>query len=174
VISIDVLIGRCSGLERHVLERWIAQDWVRPDAHDGVYAFREIDVARVRLILELRDELDVSEAALPVVLLLLDQLYDWATPSPASCRRRSSEIWRRISWEVRTNRSLVGRPWVVSVPPRSVVAMRPPSRRALPRMKPSDGAISRWTPARRRRGWSRATERSRPILIVQANKSCPN
>ena len=31
VISIDVLVGRCSGLERHVLERWIAQDWVRPD-----------------------------------------------------------------------------------------------------------------------------------------------
>ena len=76
MISIDVLIGRCSGLERHVLERWIAHDWVRPDAHDGVYAFREIDVARVRLILELRDELDVGEAALPVVLLLLDQLYD--------------------------------------------------------------------------------------------------
>jgi chaperone modulatory protein CbpM len=76
VISIKVLIGRCSGLERHVLERWISQDWVRPDAHDGVYAFREIDVARVRLILELRDELDVGEAALPIVLLLLDQLYD--------------------------------------------------------------------------------------------------
>jgi len=76
VISIEVLIGQCSGLERHVLERWIAQDWVRPDAHDGVYAFRDIDVARVRLMLELRDELDLGEAALPVVLLLLDQLYD--------------------------------------------------------------------------------------------------
>ena len=33
-------------------------------------------MARVRLILELRDEFDVNEAALPVVLGLLDQLYD--------------------------------------------------------------------------------------------------
>jgi len=76
MISIDVLVEICSRLERPVLERWIADDWVRPDRLDGAYAFREIDVARVRLILQLRDEMDVNEAALPVVLLLLDQLYD--------------------------------------------------------------------------------------------------
>jgi chaperone modulatory protein CbpM len=33
-------------------------------------------VARARLILEMRDEMQISEDALPVVLLLLDQLYD--------------------------------------------------------------------------------------------------
>jgi chaperone modulatory protein CbpM len=76
VISIDVVIDMCSGLERQVLESWISRDWVRPDARDGVYAFRDIDLARVRLIIELRDDLDVSESALPIVLHLLDQLYD--------------------------------------------------------------------------------------------------
>jgi chaperone modulatory protein CbpM len=76
MISIDALIDLCSPLERPVLERWIEDDWVRPDRRDGEYAFRDIDVARVRLILELRDQLEVNEAALPVVLSLLDQLYD--------------------------------------------------------------------------------------------------
>jgi chaperone modulatory protein CbpM len=33
-------------------------------------------VARARLILEMRDEMEINEDALPVVLLLLDQLYD--------------------------------------------------------------------------------------------------
>jgi chaperone modulatory protein CbpM len=58
------------------LERWISNDWVRPDGQEGDYAFRDIDVARVRLIQELRDELEVDERSMSVVLLLLDQLYD--------------------------------------------------------------------------------------------------
>ena len=74
--SIEVLIAGISGLERDDVERWVARGWVRPDDQDAVLWFREIDVARVRLILELRDELEVSEAALPIVLSLLDQLYD--------------------------------------------------------------------------------------------------
>jgi chaperone modulatory protein CbpM len=64
------------GLVLPDLERWIANDWVRPDRPEGEYAFRDIDVARIRLIQDLRDNLEVNEAALPVVLLLLDQLYD--------------------------------------------------------------------------------------------------
>jgi chaperone modulatory protein CbpM len=76
MISIEVLITQMSGLQRQDVERWISNEWVRPDRSAGKYAFREIDVARVRLIQELRDEMEVNEAALPVVLLLLDQLYD--------------------------------------------------------------------------------------------------
>jgi chaperone modulatory protein CbpM len=76
MISIDVLVTQFSGLRREDLEQWIQNDWVRPDDEAGTFFFREIDVARVRLILELRDELQVNEEALPVVLSLLDQLYD--------------------------------------------------------------------------------------------------
>src|ERR1700722_4179527 len=76
MISIDVVVGQISGLRRQDLERWIANEWVRPDPQADGYAFREIDVARVRLILEMRDDMDVDEAALPVVLSLLDQIYD--------------------------------------------------------------------------------------------------
>ena len=37
--------------------------------------FEEVDVARVRLIVELRDALAVEEESIPVVLDLLDQLH---------------------------------------------------------------------------------------------------
>jgi chaperone modulatory protein CbpM len=76
MIGIEVLITQFSGLDRADLERWIARAWVRPEGDPGHYVFREIDVARVRLIRELRDDLQVNEEALPVVLSLLDQLYD--------------------------------------------------------------------------------------------------
>ena len=42
----------------------------------GGWLFHEIDVARVRLIVELRDELGLDEEAMPTVLSLLDQLYE--------------------------------------------------------------------------------------------------
>jgi chaperone modulatory protein CbpM len=99
MISIEVLVTELSGLQRQDVERWIANEWVRPESRAGTYLFREIDVARVRLIQELRDEMQVNEEALPVVLSLLDQLYDQ--------RRRMRELsdaLRRIAPdEVREN-----------------------------------------------------------------------
>ena len=76
MITIEVLVTQLSGLRRQDLERWISNEWVRPDGQAGNYVFCEIDVARVRLIQELRDEMQINEEALPVVLSLLDQLYD--------------------------------------------------------------------------------------------------
>lgn len=76
MITIDVVLNRVPGLPVQDLERWIFNDWVRPDGGPGDYVFRDIDVARVLLIYNLRDEMDVNELAIPVVLLLLDQLYD--------------------------------------------------------------------------------------------------
>jgi chaperone modulatory protein CbpM len=58
------------------LERWIGNDWVRPQGGPGQYRFDEIDVARVGLILELRDSLEIGEPGLPAVLSLVDQIYD--------------------------------------------------------------------------------------------------
>ena len=76
MISIDVLITQVSGLKRHDLERWISNEWVRPDRQSGMFVFQEIDVARVKLIQELREDMEINEEALPVILSLLDQLYD--------------------------------------------------------------------------------------------------
>lgn len=74
--TIDVLISQTKGLNRADLELWIHNDWVKPDAAGNVLNFGEIDVARVILIHELREDLEVNDAALPIVLSLIDQLYD--------------------------------------------------------------------------------------------------
>ena len=76
MISIDILIAQISGLERQDLERWILNDWVRPERQSGGFVFQDIDVARVKLITELRRDLDIDEEALPVILSLVDQLYE--------------------------------------------------------------------------------------------------
>jgi len=106
MISIDVVIAEVSGLSREDLEVWISHQWVKPDLQAGRYAFADIDLARVRLIQQLRSDLEVNEAALPVVLGLLDQLYDLRRQlkdfndaleqvAPSDIRLRLSEHLRR-------------------------------------------------------------------------------
>lgn len=76
MISLEMLMTRHTGLRHDDLDHWIANFWVRPDGEPGAYQFHDIDVARVGLILELRDDLRIGDDALPVVLGLLDQVYD--------------------------------------------------------------------------------------------------
>jgi chaperone modulatory protein CbpM len=76
MIRIELVLTLVSGLQRPDLDRWIAHRFVLPEAVSGSYVFREIDIARIRLIQELRDDLQVNEEALPIVLSLLDQLYE--------------------------------------------------------------------------------------------------
>ena len=92
MMTIEIVIAQVPGLQRPDLERWISNEWVRPDGQSGHYEFCAIDVARARLIRDLRDEMEVNEAALPVVLALLDQLYD--------LRRRMREIGNAIDTTV--------------------------------------------------------------------------
>jgi len=89
MITIESLIDHLSGLTRLDIEEWISNDWVRPDGRPGNYAFRQIDFARVRLIHQLRVDMQVNDEALPIVLSLLDQLYDQ--------RRRMRELIEALS-----------------------------------------------------------------------------
>ncbi len=84
MISFELVLTLVSGVQRPDLERWIVHRLVLPDSAANGYVFREIDVARVRLIRELRDDMQVNEEALPIVLSLLDQLYE--------ARRRMREL----------------------------------------------------------------------------------
>ena len=75
MISIDILCHTVPGVQRAEVERWIGNAWLRAEGPQGEWRFAEIDVARVRLICELRNDLGIDEDALPVVLSLVDQLY---------------------------------------------------------------------------------------------------
>ena len=76
MITIETLCVSISGLAREDVEHWIGQSWVRPSIGPQGPLFEDIDVARVRLIVELREQMMVGEEALPIVLSLLDQLYE--------------------------------------------------------------------------------------------------
>jgi chaperone modulatory protein CbpM len=75
MITIQTVCAAVPGLSEARLRQFLDQDWVRPDQADGQPVFHDIDVARVRLIVELNTELEIEEPTLPLVLSLLDQLY---------------------------------------------------------------------------------------------------
>lgn len=55
---------------------WVERHWVRPSSDEaGEWIFSEVDVARVRLVADLRHDLAVPEDAMGLVLSLLDQVY---------------------------------------------------------------------------------------------------
>jgi chaperone modulatory protein CbpM len=75
MMSFEAVIRLVGDVEAGELRRWIEEQWVLPSDGAEGYVFEEVDVARVRLIVELRRELAVDEQAMPVVLHLLDQIY---------------------------------------------------------------------------------------------------
>jgi chaperone modulatory protein CbpM len=74
MITIEMVVEQTS-VERGRIEVWIERQWVRPARHGDEWAFDVADLARVRLIHELIQDLSIDEGAMPVVLSLLDQVY---------------------------------------------------------------------------------------------------
>ncbi len=62
-------------IERKVLEGWVAEGWLLPALENGEEGYTEIDIARGRLIMELREELGVNDEGTGVILDLLDQIH---------------------------------------------------------------------------------------------------
>ena len=79
MIGFDELVRRFAGLNAAELSRWVENRWVVPEEAvegDGErWAFHEVDVARVELILDIRREFAVDDEAMSLVLGLLDQVY---------------------------------------------------------------------------------------------------
>jgi chaperone modulatory protein CbpM len=63
------------GVPAKRLRAWVRRGWLRPEARAGEPVFRDIDVARARLVTQLRDELAIQPDAVEVVLRLLDQVH---------------------------------------------------------------------------------------------------
>jgi chaperone modulatory protein CbpM len=75
-MDVTAVIALFSDLTQVELITWVERGWVIPDAASTGLEFHEIDVARVRLIHDLRHSMDVGEDAIPLVLSLLDQIYE--------------------------------------------------------------------------------------------------
>jgi chaperone modulatory protein CbpM len=75
MITIAAIYREVPGLTEAQLTAWLQADFVRPARRGGDMLFSEADVARLRLIQDLRALLEVEEQTLPLVLSLVDQLY---------------------------------------------------------------------------------------------------
>jgi chaperone modulatory protein CbpM len=62
-------------MDHATLDAWIAEAWLIPDGSSAELSFLDIDVARVRLIRDLKMDLGVNDAGVGIVLHLLDQLH---------------------------------------------------------------------------------------------------
>lgn len=63
------------GLERETLQAWIDEQWLVPGGAPAEAPFADIDVARARLIRDLKEDLGVNDEGVGVILNLVDQLY---------------------------------------------------------------------------------------------------
>lgn len=77
MIALDEVCSRFPDLAPQQAVLWIERHWLRAEpAPGGGWLLTEVDVARLTLLVELHITLDLDEEAIPLVLSLLDQLYD--------------------------------------------------------------------------------------------------
>ncbi len=61
-------------IEAETIAVWIEAGWLAPD-RTGETGLSEIDIARLRLIHDLKNNIGVNDEAVPVILDLIDQLH---------------------------------------------------------------------------------------------------
>jgi chaperone modulatory protein CbpM len=76
MMSVDDLLATIPALRREDLDTWIAERFVVPPEGTSAPLFDEIECARVRLICTLQYDLEIEPTTVPVVLSLVDQLYE--------------------------------------------------------------------------------------------------
>jgi chaperone modulatory protein CbpM len=77
MMRIEAVTALFPDLETVELAAWIERRWVEPEpGPDGGWIFQAIDVARVQLIHDLRRDMAVAEDTVPLILSLLDQIYE--------------------------------------------------------------------------------------------------
>jgi chaperone modulatory protein CbpM len=75
MLTLDELLTRLNGLERSEIWRWVENRWVVAERQGDTLLFREVDVARIELIREIRRDFAIEDEAVALILGLLDQVY---------------------------------------------------------------------------------------------------
>src|SRR4051794_11399855 len=66
---------RRSHIDNSTLEAWIEAEWLRPVSSGSTFNFSDADLARARLIDDLKVDFGINEEGIAIVLHLLDQLH---------------------------------------------------------------------------------------------------
>jgi chaperone modulatory protein CbpM len=62
-------------LDQDTLTAWIEEEWLVPGDATAEPVFAEVDVARARLIQDLKEDLGVNDQGIGVILNLVDQVH---------------------------------------------------------------------------------------------------
>jgi chaperone modulatory protein CbpM len=69
------VVGCVKRVNLRELRIWVREGWVRPAQSERGPMFDEVDIARIRLLCDLKKDMALPGDALPVVLTLLDHLH---------------------------------------------------------------------------------------------------
>lgn len=75
MISEEEVLRELGGVSLTRLRMWVKRGWVIPEETEAGYRFRDIDMARLELIRQLKVDMDVNNEAIPIVLSLIDQIH---------------------------------------------------------------------------------------------------
>lgn len=75
-MRLTAVVALFSDLAEPELVAWVERGWVRPEDAANGPIFHDIDIARVRLIHDLRTAMRIEDETIPLILSLLDQVYD--------------------------------------------------------------------------------------------------
>jgi len=76
MMRLTAVVAMFSDLGEAELVSWVERGWIRPEAADTDPLFHDVDIARVRLIHDLRGAMRIDDETIPLILSLLDQVYD--------------------------------------------------------------------------------------------------
>ena len=71
----QTVVARVARVNLRELRLWVRQGWLRPAQGEAGPVFDELDIARIRLLCDLRKEMSLPNDAVPVVLNLIDHLH---------------------------------------------------------------------------------------------------
>ena len=73
--TLDELLRLHDRLTTMHVERWVARGLLRPVEQGDAWTFEQVDVARVRLLAELADEIGFDDEAVETIIGLVDQVH---------------------------------------------------------------------------------------------------
>jgi chaperone modulatory protein CbpM len=73
--TLDELLRQHGRLTTMHVERWVARGLLRPTSGGDTWTFEQIDVARVRLLAELADDIGFDDEAVETIVGLVDQVH---------------------------------------------------------------------------------------------------
>jgi chaperone modulatory protein CbpM len=74
MISVQEFLIR-TRLEHHLLDAWVESGWLLPPQTEPELMFSDVDLARVQLIRDLREDFGVNDEGVSVILHLIDQMH---------------------------------------------------------------------------------------------------